>query len=233
MKLYLTFFFLIFTFSHANKDIQRRVISDSEFNYTFFILSTKSPSNDVLKHYHWYKSGEIHTSQGSSSGNLLHGVYTKSYKNNNLAEKGNFNKGLKDNTWKRWYKNGRLYEISNWKNGHKFGRYVQFSEEGKVLIEGFYKNQKKHGVWINVATNDTLYFKKGMEVEMPKKYMRKPFVQRTKTFFKKLFTKKEKDNQKKHSKSKKTRTTNSKKTKKSSQVIKIQEVKKKKKKTQK
>lgn len=228
MKFSLTIFFLAFTFFSSNNDIQRRVISDSEFNYTFYILPEETKSNNVLKYYHWYKSGEIHTSQGSSSGSLLHGDYTKSYKNNDLAEKGSFKKGLKSNTWKRWYKNGQLYEISNWKNGLKSGRYAQFSEEGKVLIQGSYKNQRKHGIWINAVTNDTVFFKKGIAKEIPKRYSRKPFMQRSKAFFKNLFAKKE--GQKNDSKSKNPQTTSSKKSK---HVAKKQRVKKKKEKKEK
>lgn len=211
MKLYLTFFFVLSTFSSANKDIQRRVISDNEFNYTFYILSTDTSSNNVAKNYHWYKSGEIHISQGSSSGSLLHGEYTKSYIGYNLAEQGYFKKGLKNNTWKKWRKNGQLYEISNWKNGHRSGRYAQFTEDGKISIQGAYKNKRKHGVWINTATRDTLYFKKGIAIEKAKKHSRKTIMQKMKTFSKGLFAKKEKDGLKKDSKSKKFEDSNNKK----------------------
>lgn len=213
MKRYMLFLCLLtcFSFSNTSKNLQRKVISDSEFDYSFHVSINEQPKLKYSKFYFWYKSGEIHSSQGDSSGDLLHGEYTKSYKSNNLAELGVFNKGLKNKIWKKWYKNGQLYEIANWKNGIKIGKYLQFSEEGDILIQGNYKDNNKHGVWVNQATNDTLYFKKGVKIGKPKKYTKKPFVKRLKSFFKNLFKKKEKNNLKKDSTAKKRKKIKSKK----------------------
>lgn len=188
MKFYFHAFVVPFIFLFPSKNPQRKIISDSEFSYTFYV-STKETKAKDSKHYYWYKSGEIHSSQGGSSGNVLHGEFTKSYKNNNLAEKGSFKNGLKNSVWKRWYKNGQLYEIAQWKNGLRLGDYMQFSENGKVSIRGHYKNNRKHDIWINVPTSDTLYFKKGIKVEKPKKSL----VKKVTGFFKNTFRKKEKD----------------------------------------
>lgn len=191
MKFSLTAFFLLFAFLFPNKNVQRKIISDSEFNYTFYVFTEGKSKNKGVKYYHWFKSGEIHSSQGSSSGNLLHGQFTKSYKNNNLAEQGTFKNGLKHKIWKRWYKNGQLYEVVRWKNGSKSGNYIQFSENGQPWILGHYKGNRKDGRWINEIANDTVYYKKGIEIEKPKKFSRKPFTQRAKRFIKNLFKKKD------------------------------------------
>ncbi|WP_282162870.1 toxin-antitoxin system YwqK family antitoxin [Ulvibacterium marinum] len=188
MKFYFHTLVVAFFLLYPNKNPQRKIISDSEFSYTFYV-SPKETNVKNSRHYYWYKSGEIHSSQGGSSGNLLHGEFTKSYKNNNLAEKGSFKNGLKNSIWKRWFKNGQLYEIAYWKNGLRSGDYVQFSENGQVSIEGRYKNNRKHGIWINVPTRDTLHYKKGTKLESPKKTL----VKRVGGFFKDVFSKKEKD----------------------------------------
>jgi len=189
-----TIFIIIFSFSlfFTNKDSHRRVISDSEYNYTFYTLSKEVKSKKLTKYYYWYKSGEIHISQGASSGNILHGEYIKSYKSNNLAEKGVFKNGLRDNTWNKWYESGQLYEICNWVRGHKSGSYAQFSEGGKLLIKGKYKQHNKHGMWVNFTESDTLYYKNGKQVERPEKFKIKSVAEKTSTFFKNLFSKKEK-----------------------------------------
>jgi hypothetical protein len=188
------FFFFIFSFSLLSpfKDTQRRVISDSEYNYAFYTRLKELKSTNSSKFYFWYKSGEIHVSQGASSGNVLHGEYTKSYKSNNLAEKGVIKNGLRDNTWNKWYESGQLYEICNWVRGHRSGSYAQFSEDGKLLIKGEYKHHNKHGMWVNFTKSDTLYYKNGEQVDRPEKFKIKSVVQKTGTFFKNLFSKKEK-----------------------------------------
>ncbi len=193
MKFYLTVFFVLSVFLFPDKNVQRKIISDSEFNYIFYVTTKESVSVKGAKYYHWYKSGEIHSSLGGSTGNLLHGDYTKSYKDNNLAEQGSFKKGLKNGRWKKWYRNGQLHEIANWNNGLRTGRYLQFSETGELLIGGNFKNNRKNGIWVNGAIKDTMFFKKGVEIEKPKRYTRKPFIKRATGFFEELFRKKEKD----------------------------------------
>ncbi|NHF59003.1 hypothetical protein FK220_006610 [Flavobacteriaceae bacterium TP-CH-4] len=193
MKFYLTALLFLSFFLFPSKNVQRKIISDSEFNYTFYVSTEDIAAKKGPRYYYWYKAGEIHSSQGGSAGDLLHGDFTKSYKDNNLAEQGSFKKGLKDNLWKKWYKNGQLYEIASWKSGLRTGQYLQFSEAGQVMISGRFKKDMKHGIWINGTTNDTVFFKKGVEIDKPKRYNRKPLTKRITGFFKELFRKKEKN----------------------------------------
>lgn len=176
----------------GNDNIHRRIISDNDFNYTFFIHSKDVKSKKLSKNYYWYKSNEIHVSQGFSSGQLLHGAYTKSFKNNNLAENGNFKNGLKNKLWKEWYMNGILKKTVQWKNGLRNGVYLEYSNQGKLIMQGRYKKGRKEGLWLNNKIMDTLYFKNGVQTKMPK-LIQRPIKKRINKMFQKIFIKKVKD----------------------------------------
>jgi len=108
------------------------------------------------------KSNEIHQSQGDYSGDALHGNYTKHFITNELAEKGQFDYGVKINEWKRWFKNGQLKAVENYYNGKLSGAYLLYSDTGELLSSGRYNNNKKTGQWVDYVTNDTTYYRKGL-----------------------------------------------------------------------
>ncbi|MFD2561892.1 toxin-antitoxin system YwqK family antitoxin [Aquimarina rubra] len=213
MKLLFTLILLFGSTQYINKDINRKVISDDDYNYTFYVSSKNTSNYENLKEYYWYKSGKIHSSFGGGDGQILHGQYNKTYRKNGIAEQGEFHYGLKDDTWKNWYENGKIKKISNWQKGFLSGSYQEFTESGVLLVSGKYKNNKKHGRWITHHTNDTLYFKRGEKVikeeiaeeEKNDKNEKKSFVGKTKDFFKNIFKKKTPEEKEKEKKEKELR----------------------------
>lgn len=192
MKLQFLFFVGFISFFGYSNDDQRKLISDDNYNYVFFISLDKISNYKVDKLYYWYKSGKVHSSVGVSNGELLNGNYIKSNIDNNILETGDFKLGLKDNIWKEWYDNGNIKEITNWSVGHKSGEFIEYSHGGEIILEGKYKNDKKHGLWIKPLTKDTLYYNKGVLVD--KNILKEEKEKRKEnSFFKKLFSKKEKD----------------------------------------
>ncbi|AXT53925.1 hypothetical protein D1818_25075 [Aquimarina sp. BL5] len=211
MKLLFTLILLFGSTQYINKDITRKVISDDDYNYTFYVSNKNTLSYQDFKEYHWYKSGKIHSSFGGGDGQILHGHYNKTYRGNGIAEQGDFYYGLKNDTWRNWYENGKIKNISNWQKGFLSGTYNEFTESGVLLVSGKYKNNKKHGRWISHNTNDTLYFKKGEkvikeaaeeEIEDDKK---KGVIVKTKDFFKDIFKKKTPEEKEKAKKEKEIR----------------------------
>lgn len=189
----------------------RRIISDGEYKYEFYVTPEKPKKYHNYKRYFWFKSGKINFSDGGSTGLVLHGSFTKSFLNNNIAEQGVFSYGLKDNQWKKWYDDGRLSEISNWKNGLRNGEYLQYSEEGKILLSGMYDKGRRNGKWIDFVENDTLYFSEGVQIDSPEfrklqkkqlKQERGKLTKRIGNFFEKVFSKKDKTSDKKQVKKK-------------------------------
>ncbi|WP_299254072.1 hypothetical protein [uncultured Aquimarina sp.] len=213
MKLLFTLILLFGSTQYINKDISRKVISDDDYNYTFFVSEKNTSNYQDFKEYHWYKSGKIHSSFGGGNGQILHGQYNKTYRGNGIAEQGEFYYGLKDDTWRNWYENGKIKKISNWQKGFLSGAYREFTESGILLVSGKYKKNKKHGRWILHNTKDTLYFKRGKkvikeeaveEIEDDKKE-KKSFIIKTKAFFKDIFKKKTPEEKEKAKKEKEIR----------------------------
>lgn len=179
------FLFLLSTQAiETNNDIQKKILRSGEYDIECYVSLKEVSSFDEDKAYYWFKSGEIHTSRYGAGGFVLHKTYSKFYESNQLAEKGEFNYGLKDGVWKSWYKNGQLKEVLKWNKGEKHGDYITYSNSGVELEKGTFKRNHKVGTWVNLQTKDTTVYKKGVlyiEDDTHKD-----------SFFKRLFKKKDK-----------------------------------------
>lgn len=69
------------------------------------------------KYYFWYKAQGVKSTQGESSGTLLHGNFESFFPNDQLNAKGTFRKGLKQGEWMTWRENGSLITVEKWSNG--------------------------------------------------------------------------------------------------------------------
>ncbi len=165
MKLFILFIGVCCTALGINDSLQRKRISDDNFDYEFYVSEKQLGSYQKQKAYHYYKSGEIHTAIGGAGGQLLHGDFKKTYSSNGIAEAGEFNNGLKDKSWRTWYEDGQLKEIMQWSNGFKSGTYEQYESDGTLFLIGKYRANKKQGRWISPITKDTLYFNQGKQID--------------------------------------------------------------------
>ncbi|MBC8756039.1 hypothetical protein H2O64_15280 [Kordia sp. YSTF-M3] len=174
MKFILTAFFILILLP------QKRIINDQNFDYEFYISQEKikKPKSDRI--YYWYRSGEIHQSTSAIGGDILVDNYQKFYKTKQLAEKGNFNDGLKHGTWQNWFENGTLQQVKEWKKGIPHGKFALYTTDGNKIEEGRYKNGQKQGTWIDYIKKDTLHYSSGKII--PKKVKdtlkREPFLKR-------------------------------------------------------
>lgn len=112
-----------FHIKQDNKSIVFHVLDTDESQ-----LKKYSPE----KTYYWFKAQKVLNTQGGSSGSLLNGAYEAFYKNNQLAEKGSFKKGLKHGAWKYWNDKGMLILRENWNKGTQTGKQVYYSAEGAI-----------------------------------------------------------------------------------------------------
>jgi antitoxin component YwqK of YwqJK toxin-antitoxin module len=97
---------------------------------------------DPDKNYYWFKSQKVLVTQGGSSGSLLDGLYESFYKNNQLAEKGLFKKGLKEGVWTSWNPKGVLIHQEKWSKGRQVGKQVYYSENGIIQKTVIYKSNQ-------------------------------------------------------------------------------------------
>jgi MORN repeat variant len=154
----MAFFLLSFSDPYTIKRI-----SDANFRYEFYTLEKEIKPN-ANKTYYWFKGGAIHHAQSGVGGSLLNDSFVKMYLSNQLAEQGQFKKGLKEGLWKTWFANGKLQTVEKWNKGLKTGNYLRYDENGILLEKGNYKNDKKQNKWIDYVKKDTLVYKKGIVV---------------------------------------------------------------------
>lgn len=166
--------------SFVVNDTQRKLIKQDGFKVELYVLPHAKVKIKEGKTYFWYKSGEVHQSAAGYSGDILHGPFIKSFANNNLAEKGSFDLGLKSGVWQSWYEDGKLKESITFKKGIRNGRFKKYNTAGTVITQGSYSDGQQSGRWI--TGKDTLQYKKGA---IHVKEEKKPFFQRVKGFFKK------------------------------------------------
>lgn len=210
MKLYVALFLVFFIVP------QKRIINTQDFDYEFYVSSEKIKKPTREKTYFWYKTGEIHQSTADIGGAVLVDSYLKYYKSKQLAEKGAFDKGLKDGVWKSWYANGNLSTVEKWQKGFRHGDFIAYAENGEKKVEGRYRNHKKHGKWIDYVLQDTLVYKHGILVPEKQKdtVKREPFLKRIfkrkrkdtiqrEPFLKRIFKRKKRDTIQKQSKKRK------------------------------
>jgi antitoxin component YwqK of YwqJK toxin-antitoxin module len=153
-------YFILVSFSDPYS-IKR--ISDQNYRYEFYTTSkTIKPKPD--KTYFWFKGGQIHNAQYGMTGELLDGKFLKVFLNNQLAEQGEFKKGLKKGIWKTWYSNGIIETTENWSNGLKSGLFEKFDDKGNLITRGRYTNGMKYGKWIDFLKKDTLVYNRDVIV---------------------------------------------------------------------
>lgn len=191
-------FFILSSFTSSTDPILKKRITDKEFKYEFFV-TPKKPEIKSDRVYYWFKGGAIHTSEYGISGELLNDDFEKFYLSNQLAEKGQFKKGLKIGVWKTWHPNGVLETSIYYNEGLKKGTFYKYTDKGVLLEKGRYRSNKKQGKWINYNSNDTLVYKND-KIVIPKNKKSKKETeenaspeQKKPGFFKKMFTKTKKN----------------------------------------
>lgn len=194
MKFYIFPITLILLSFNTLNDLQKKIVTDDNFTYEFFVDTDNLKNHSTKKEYFWYRNGAIISSFGQTNGDVLDGIYIKKYVSHQLATQGSFSKGLKNNTWMHWFENGQIKELIEWNHGYKSGKYESYNNKGAIELKGHYSNNKKSGKWISYISKDTLYYKKGnivtkKESEVETNENNSP--SKLKLFFNKLFNKEE------------------------------------------
>lgn len=121
-----------------------RHATTESYKMDFYILleDKKIRYQDTLTYY-WFKAQKLHKTQGHSSGNLLHGSFSKYYISGQLAEYGQFDFGLRSGEWTTWYDSGQIKTIEYYKNGILHGRFKCYDEVGNIIEQGHHKKGEK------------------------------------------------------------------------------------------
>jgi hypothetical protein len=149
----------------------KKIITDKDFKYEFYTTDQKlTPHENRM--YFWFKGGTVHSSEYGIAGELLQDAFLKYYLDNQLAESGNFDKGLKTGVWKNWYPNGRLQTRQYWQAGQKDGKYLGYNGEGTLIEQGAFRDNKKQGRWIDFVRKDTVVYEHGeIYIKKPARFL--------------------------------------------------------------
>lgn len=210
-------FCLIFVSFQDPYSIKR--ISDKNFRYEFFTITKKiNPKRN--KTYFWFKGGLIHQAEFGIAGEVLNGSFKKYFHSNQLAEQGEFNKGLKIGLWKSWHENGKIETTQTWRSGQKNGDFFKYNNSGEIIEKGKFSKNLKHGLWIDLVKKDTVIYKNG-NIFIKKKKLTKEEKEKIKLEKKLTKEKKEKRKSERKSKTQKTNSEKNKTTKKPSWFSKL------------
>jgi antitoxin component YwqK of YwqJK toxin-antitoxin module len=185
--LYLAFFnFFLFQLNAQGTLEEYTPINNFTLNFddyyiNFHFLTTKKPNieiNDNL-YYYWFKTDQIHSTQGAIGGQALHGDFIVFYDDRNLKEKGVFNMGLKDGKWKKWHNNGVLMEVGTWDKGRKEDSWFEYDPEGLIVKEANYNHGALDGNYKEYFNGELVIekkYKNGKEIIRKEKQLEKDSI---------------------------------------------------------
>lgn len=110
-------------------------LKQNKEQYQFLVLDSDKRGPWIHKKdrfYFWYKAQKVMSTQGGSSGQLLHGEFESFHENKQLSKKGAFRKGLKNGEWLYWREDGTLIKTENWKKGVLKGFETHYNKFGIV-----------------------------------------------------------------------------------------------------
>ena len=140
----LSVFFGAWSHGQELKELRHWVTNEHSCDFYILLDEKKIKFSDTLDYY-WFKSQQVHVTQGFASGNLLDGPFTKFYVSGQLAASGQFETGLQAGEWKTWFESGQLQTIYNYDEGVLDGNYYRFDESGQIVESGHYRDGKYHG----------------------------------------------------------------------------------------
>ena len=153
-----TFFFSVSFAQKPLKDVYlKRTLKQDGFQYEFKILDDDKHGiwfYSKEKFYFWYKAQGVRSTQGESSGTLLHGDFESFYENDQLHSKGNFQRGLKQGEWMSWREDGTLLTSEKWSNGEIKGE-KRYNRHGDL-----FKVERTHGRNWHKDQADTILVKR-------------------------------------------------------------------------
>ena len=121
-----------------------KAYGDSIYQFHVKVLDDEMPNLKGHQRFYWFYQGEVKNTVGAYSGKVLHGIFEKFDRKNNLLEKGTFQSGLKVGEWRHWYSSGNLFSVYHWSDGLRKGDFEEFYENGQLKRQGNFRNDKIH-----------------------------------------------------------------------------------------
>ena len=110
---------LLLTFAYGEIPFVHSVISEGNgrvYQYSVIFQEITLKTNPHIT-YSWQRNGQLKSTRGDFSGNILHGSFQEFDKSGRLLEKGIYYFGTKDGEWKSWDRNGEIIRLEKWNRG--------------------------------------------------------------------------------------------------------------------
>ena len=144
------------------------------FQYSVVFQEINIKTKDLVT-YFWHRNGQLRSTKGDYSGNILHGHSQEFDKSGRMLGKGTYYYGTKDGEWKTWNRNGEIIRLEKWDKGFLNQR-ISY-DLSKCTIENFKKNQLdgRRIVLNNNRKESVEHFRNGIKV-IEKKRTLKSFL---------------------------------------------------------
>lgn len=156
---------------HAVVPFMQTVITEGNgrvCQYAVILQEIKLKTNPKVT-YFWHRNGQLRSTKGDFSGNILHGDYQEFDKSGRLLEKGVYYYGSKDGEWKSWNKNGEIIKIEKWRRGF-LNQKTYFNHPG-YIVENYKQNKLQgHRIVNNNGQKDLIeHYRNGVKIEKKRK----------------------------------------------------------------
>lgn len=121
--------------NHLEDFSRKRSLKQDGLHLQFMVLDADKKgvrNHHPSKFYCWTKAQHVRVTQGASAGLLLDGLFEAFYPDKQLAQKGNYQKGLKHGVWSYWSQDGTFYKKEKWCRGVLSGKQQYFDEKGQL-----------------------------------------------------------------------------------------------------
>jgi antitoxin component YwqK of YwqJK toxin-antitoxin module len=152
------------TFAQGENPFVYSVISDGNGRVSQYYIVYQEISIKINPHitYVWHRNGQLRSTKGDYSGNILHGSYQEFDKSGKMLEKGVYYYGTKDGEWKSWNRNGEIIKVETWNRGFLKKRLNY--DLSKCIVEN-YKQNKLDGpriIFNNNHKDSVEHYRKGV-----------------------------------------------------------------------
>lgn len=167
----------LLTFAHGEIPFVHSVISEGNgrvYQYSVIFQEITLKTNPHIT-YAWHRNGQLRSTRGDFSGNILHGSYQEFDKSGRMLEKGTYYYGTKDGEWKSWNRNGEIIKFEKWNKGFLNNRTSY--ELSRCIVENYKLNQLDGRRIVSNNNHKDLveHYRKGVQIAKNKRSFKSIF----------------------------------------------------------
>lgn len=137
------------------------------YQYSVIFQEMKFKKNSLVT-YFWHRNGQLRSTSGDYSGNILHGSFQEFDKSGKMLEKGTYYFGAKDGEWKSWNRDGVIIKLEKWNRGFLHQR-IRYNLPGFVLEKYKHNQLNFRRIVLNNNEKDSVEHYRNGKIVVPNK----------------------------------------------------------------